>query len=122
MDHSITINPLALDHHIANINPNAIVHLTSGRQFGVTGFEFFLNGDSALDRIHGAGKFGQQIVARRIHNPAMMLLNEGGHDLAIGREGANGGGFIVAHQATIPLDIGTQNRSQLALHTPAFLR
>src|SRR5207245_9684133 len=51
---------------------------------------------------------------------AAMLLDQGGHHLAIGRERANRRLLILAHEATIALDIGTQDRCELPLHTPSF--
>ncbi len=46
-----------------------------------------------------------------------MLLDEAGHHLAIGCQGANRGFFILAHQPTVALDIGAQDSGQLAFHT-----
>lgn len=46
-----------------------------------------------------------------------MLLNETGHDLTIGRQGANRRLFILTHEATVTLDISTEDGRELALHT-----
>src|SRR6476659_130565 len=45
-----------------------------------------------------------------------MLLNETGHDSAIGRQGANRRLFIIAHKATVALDISTEDGRELAFH------
>ena len=42
-----------------------------------------------------------------------MLLDQRGHERAVGREGANRARLILAHQAAIALHIGTEDRRQL---------
>lgn len=46
-----------------------------------------------------------------------MVPNETGHDLTIGRKSANRRRFILTHEATVTLDISTEDRSELAFHT-----
>src|SRR5205823_4958222 len=53
----------------------------------------------------------------RVHYAAALLLNAGGHDRAVGGQGADGGFFILAHQAAVALDIGAENGRELAFHT-----
>ena len=44
------------------------------------------------------------------------MLDQGGDQGTIGGEGADGGFFIVAHEAAVARDIGAEDRRQLAFH------
>ena len=43
-----------------------------------------------------------------------MLLDEGGHCLLVGGEGADGGDFIFAHEAAVAFNISAEDRRELA--------
>ena len=47
----------------------------------------------------------------------MVLLDKRGHHFTIGREGADGRLLILAHEAAVAFDIGTEDGSELAFHT-----
>ena len=53
-------------------------------------------------------------------DPAMMALNESGEDFSIGLQGVNRRFFVVAHEATIAGDIGTEDGCKFAFQTAAF--
>jgi hypothetical protein len=78
--------------------------------------EFPLDGDCTLHGIQDTGKLRQQIIPGGVHDATAVLLDEGGDDIPVGRHGADGGLFILAHQAAIPRDIGTEDRRQFARH------
>jgi hypothetical protein len=87
-----------------------------GRQLCVSDLELPLELDRALHRIHGTGKLRQQVIARRVHYAAVVLLNQRGHELPMGREGADSRHLILAHQAAVAFDIGTEDGGELAPH------
>ena len=91
-------------------------------RFGITRLELVLNRNGRLDRIDGTSELGQHVVAWGIDDPAMVLLDETSYHLAISLERANGGLFIIAHEATVAFDIGAEDGGEFALHTSAFPR
>src|SRR4029434_2443533 len=78
--------------------------------------ELPLDGDRTLHRIQHTGKLGQHVIPWGVHDTTAVLLDEGGNDVPVGRYGADGGLFILAHQAAIPRDIGTEDRRQSPRH------
>jgi hypothetical protein len=46
-----------------------------------------------------------------------MLLDEGGHDLTIGREALDRRVLIVTHEAAVALDISTEDGGKLPFHS-----
>jgi hypothetical protein len=56
----------------------------------------YLNG--TLDGIDRTRELGQDAVACGIRDPPSMLLNQPVHDLAVGRERAQGLDLILAHE------------------------
>jgi hypothetical protein len=66
--------------------------------------------------IDRAGKLGQKVIARRIDYSATVLRDEGSHHLTISYKGANSRLFILAHEATVAFNIGTEDRSEFAFH------
>ena len=83
----------------------------------IAGLELVLNRDSTLHGSNRSAKLSQHIIARRIDHPAVMFLNEGGYDFAIG---ANRRFFIVAHEATVAGDISAEDSCEFALRTSAL--
>ena len=78
--------------------------------------------DRTAHGIDDTGKLGQQVIAGGIHHPATMLLDQGGNEGTIGREGADGGFLIVAHEATVARDIRAEDRRELAFHANRCMR
>ena len=48
---------------------------------------------------------------------AMMLFDQTVDDLAVRREGAKSRLFIGAHQAAVAVDVGAEDRGELAFHS-----
>ena len=65
--------------------------------------------------IHHTGKLGQNVITRRVHHPASVLLNELGHHRTVGGYGANGSLLILSHKTAVTLDIGSKDSGELAL-------
>ena len=63
--HPVPIDPLALDHHVAQVDADAKLHPAlrqANRRF--RSLNVLLDLDGALHGIHDAGKLGQQVIAR----------------------------------------------------------
>src|SRR5216684_8401680 len=72
----VAVDLFALDHHVAEVDPDAEFHPALGWQRRVLGLERGLNLDGALDRIHDAGKLGEYAVTRRVDESSVTLLDQ----------------------------------------------
>src|SRR5712692_1416813 len=111
----IPVETIALNNHIPQVDTDTEHHLAGRWQRSVAGFEVVLNRDGTLHRIDHAGELREQVIPRGVHHAAPMRLDVCGHHLAVGGEGADGGHFIVAHEAAVALDIGAEDGRELAL-------
>src|SRR5262245_11936279 len=57
-----------------------------------------------------------EIVAGRIDHSVRVVMNEGGEAGAIDCEDADGGFFLLAHEAPVARAVGTQDSAELALN------
>ena len=73
---TVTANPTFVLNHIAKINTNPKLHPLLHWQVGISFGKFTLDFDSAVYRIHYAGKLGKDVVAGAVHNPTSILLYE----------------------------------------------
>ena len=113
---AVSVEALALDDDIAQIDPDSEPHLAGGRQVGVPGLEGALDLDGALDSVHDAGELRQHVVAGGVHDaPAMAGHRGGDHRAGLG-DGADGRHLVVAHEPAIPLHIGAHDGGELPLH------
>src|SRR5262249_34887217 len=71
-----------------------------------------LDSDRALDGVHNAGELGQDTVASRINNAALMLADHGKDDGLMRFEITNGDPLVSAHQRTLAGDVGSEERPQ----------
>jgi hypothetical protein len=111
----ITVDLFAIDHHIAHVQADAKLHAAVRQQCGILGFQCVLDCHRALHGIDRARELGQHTVARRVHDAAAMLVNEGVGNLAVSMQGVHRRRLICAHEAAVAFDIGTQDRRQLTL-------
>jgi hypothetical protein len=91
-------------------------------QLRVPGPEGLLDPDRGLHGVHDARELGQEVVACGVHDPAPVLPDERAHDLAAGREGADGGDLVRLRQAAVALRVGAQDRGQLPPDARGFDR
>ena len=112
----IPIDPFSLGNDIPQVDANAKFHATVREQLSISGFEFALDSDGALHGLHHTGKLRQQVIARGVHDPPPVLLDEASHHLPIGGDGTDGRHLVFAHEAAIPLDIGAEDRRKPAFH------
>ncbi len=73
---AVTVDLLAIHHHVAEVDADAKFHSTLGRDIRVLGLECGLNLDRALDRIHDAGELGEHAIARGVDEATVMLIDE----------------------------------------------
>ena len=102
----VAIDLLALDHHVAEIDADAKLHAAFGRVVHIFRLERGLHFDGAIHRLDHAGKLGQHAVAGRINEAAVMLGNSGVEQVEMGREGAQGRLFVLAHEAAVAENVG----------------
>jgi len=76
-----------------------------------------LNVDAALDGVHHAGKLGQHAIAGRVNKSPPMLLDQTVDDRAVRGQTPQRRLLIFPHEAAITVDVGAQNRGELAFHT-----
>ena len=110
-------NLLALDHHVAEVDPDAKLHPALGWQTGVFSLEGGLDLDRALDRIHHAGELRQYAVPGRVYESAVVLFDEPIDYRAMCRQGADRRLFVLPHEATVAVDVGAEDGGELAFHT-----
>src|SRR5262249_3655500 len=113
----VAVVTLPFNDDITEVDANAELHPTVGRQLGVAMLQLLLDLDRTLHRVYHTRKFSQQVIAGRVYYSATVPPDEGGHHLAVGGQGADGGFFILAHEAAVAFNIGTEDRGELAFHS-----
>jgi hypothetical protein len=63
-----------------------------------------------LHRLDHTRKLRQQVIPRGVYHATPVLLDEGGHQLTVCRDGADRRHLILTHEAAIPFDIGAEDR------------
>ena len=104
----------ALYQHVSNMHADAEAHLLIRRLLAILRAERPLHIYGALDRVHDARKLGEHAIPRRVEDAAAMLSDQPVNDLAVRRERAQRADFVDAHEATVALDIGGEDRGELA--------
>ena len=71
----ITVDLIALDHHVAEVDADAKLHPALLRQLSVLGLERGLNIHRAIHRLDHAGELGQNAIASGVYEAAVVLLD-----------------------------------------------
>jgi len=90
---AVTIELVAIDDHVAEVDANPKLHSPVGRQTRVFAPECVLNLDCALDSVDYAAELGQDTVGRSVNEPPAMSFDAAVYDFAIAafnREPDNG--------------------------------
>lgn len=87
--------------HIPQIYADPELHPALFRQLSIASLQLLLGSYRAPHCIYYAIELGQEVVLRRVHQPATMLLHEIGDDLLAGFESLDAGGLVVLHEATV---------------------
>ena len=113
---AVAIEVAALDHHVAEIDPDAQYDLPVLRQAGVGRFHGLLQNDRALDRVDGAGELDQHAIAHHLDDAATMPGNRGlEHFPSPALESGERAGLVQLHEAAVADHIGGQNGGKTAL-------
>ena len=113
---AVTVDLLAVDHHVAEIYADTELHLAFGWQVRILSLKSTLDLGRTIHCLDYAGEFCQYAVAGGIYEPAVMLLDEAVDNLAMGRESLKGRLFIFSHEAAVTVDISTENSGELTFH------
>jgi hypothetical protein len=103
--HPVAVNLRALDHHVA------VLSLESGLDF-----------NGAVHRLDHARELGEYAVARRVHEPPVMIFNLRVNYLAMGGKRAQRCFFILPHKAAIAVNVGAEYGGELPFHLTFGLR
>jgi len=80
----------------------------------------FLDLDSTLHGVDGAGEIGDEAIARRTEDPTAMRGDQAIDDGPVSRERAKGADLISAHEAAVTFDIGGEDRRELSFDGVRF--
>ena len=71
----VTVDLIALDHHVAEVDADAELHPALRRQLRILSLERGLNIHCAIHRLDHAGELGQNAIAGRVYETAVVLLD-----------------------------------------------
>jgi len=112
---TVAIEVVALDDHIAEINPDAQFDAAVRRDTRIPLGHRLLHRDRAAHRIDDAGKLHQEAVAGGLNDAALVLGDLRIEKLAAQRFEAFKRALLVrSHQPRIPRHIGGKDRSETA--------
>ena len=112
--HPVTINPLAVDDHIAEIDADAKQHAPLLGQGVIAHFQVGLDLEGTLHRLDHTVEFGQQIVTGRVDHPPAMMMDQAGHRFFVSCQRADGRGLVQTHQAAVARHVGAENSREFA--------
>ena len=96
---AVSVNPLAIDAHVAHMGADAKLHSTLGFDPCVPDTDGFLKLDGAIDRVYGARELGQEVVATEVDHSAAKTGHELGHCLSMLGQRADRVILVLRHQA-----------------------
>ena len=108
----LPVDPVALHHHVAEVNTDAKLHSSVRGHVGVPSPDCALDLDGAASRVEGAGKLGEEIVPRRIDHPASMLADQAGDVLAVDLKTPHGRDLVFGQEAAVADRIGAEDGGQ----------
>jgi hypothetical protein len=112
----VAVDLLAFDYHISYVDADAKLHAALSREVGVFGLEGLLDLERTQHGSDRAGELGQDAIAGRADNAAVIVGNEGVGHRAGGSEGADGPDLVLAHEAAVAGDIGAEDSGELTRH------
>jgi hypothetical protein len=69
-----------------------------------------------LDCVHHAGELCKHTVPRGVYESATVLFDEPVDYRAMCRQGADRRFFVLPHEATVAMDVGTKDSGEFAFH------
>ena len=116
----VAIEVVALDHHVAQIDPDAQDDVPILGNIGVGNVHRRLQIHRAGNRVDGAGKLDQHAIAHQLDDAAMVPGNGWlENSRAPGLERSHSAGLVALHEAAVPHHIGGQNGGEATLHSPS---
>ena len=112
---AVAVEIVALDDDVADIDADAELQ-GPGIRLRVARGDGPLALDGAEHRRDRAGELGDDRVARRAEDAAMVLGDDGIDDLPAGPQVGQRSGLVVAHQLGELMDVGGENCRQFALY------
>src|SRR5216684_3260447 len=114
----VAVDLFALDHHVAEVDPDTKLHPLVRRQVRTLGPERGLDYGGALHRVHHAGELCYDAVPCGINEAPAVMLDKAVDQLAVGSKGAQRRLFALPHEAAIAEDIGTEYGGELTFQYP----
>src|SRR6266851_5865848 len=114
----VAVDLFAVDHHVAEVDPDTKLHPLVGRQVGILGPERGLDYGGALHRVHHAGELCYYAIAGGINEAPAVMLEQAVDQLAVGCKGAQRRLFMLPHEAAIAEDIGTEYSGEFTFQYP----
>ncbi len=100
---------------LAQVNADPELHPAVLGQQLVAPAERVLHLHRAVHGPHSARELGQEVVPGEVDQPPPLLAELKLHLSAVGRHGADGGGFVLRHQARVADHVGREDRGEPAL-------
>src|SRR6266851_1078892 len=94
---AVTVDLLAVHHHVPEVDTDAEFHPAFGWQIRVLSLERGLDLGGALDRVDYAGELSQHAVAGGVNESSAMLLDERIDQLAMRRQSAKSRLLVIPH-------------------------
>jgi hypothetical protein len=99
--HAIAKEVSSANHNVADVNSNAEEYAAVGCKRRVCFGQGFLRFHRALHGFHGAPKFGEDTIARRVRYAAAVFPNEPIEDRAPFGQSSERANFVSAHEAAV---------------------
>src|SRR5215831_1095222 len=103
---AVAVEPGVLHDHVAEVDADTKPHAAGVRKDGVARAELALDLDRGLDRVDHARELGKHVITGRVHHTAVVAGHDGGDDLTVLGDGADGGRLVVPHETAVALRVG----------------
>ena len=103
---AVAIDVVALDHHVAQIDPDPESHPLRFGQPAIVAGELLLHLDRALHGLHDAHELGDDGVAPGVDDAPFVAFDQRRHGLAGPAQRRQRARFVSPHEASISLNIG----------------
>ena len=87
---TVAVDAVAFHHQVAQVDADAERHATLLGERRIARAQLRLHRERSLHCVHRAAELGEDIVARHVHNPAVLRRDDAGDGAAVLRERAHG--------------------------------
>ncbi len=107
----MTLNVVAVDDHIAEVNPDAISDALFGRLRGFCGFDLLLSLQRESNGLDDARKLDEGAVTHQLNDPPAMQFDGGKDDVSpVVLQAPDRAFFIVFDEPAVPDNVGGNDR------------